>query len=140
MANVRRGHEGDYDPVIALWVDAGLGQPTDDEWRAITIGPTARLLVATEDREVVGAAVVSFDGWRGYIYHVAVAASQQRKGVAQDLVAEAERHIRHEGGTRIFAFVSGDNVGGVALCRATGFQSEGDVGFVKDLAEAVVAG
>src|SRR5262245_39313640 len=100
---IRAGHEEDYDPVTALWVGAELGQPTDDEWRAITIGRSAHLLVAEDEGAVAGAAVVSFDGWRGYIYHIAVSPDYQKRGVAKALMAEAERRVRHDGGARIFA-------------------------------------
>jgi ribosomal protein S18 acetylase RimI-like enzyme len=131
--HMRAGHEEDYDAVIALWVGADLGQPTDDEWRAITIGRVARLLVAEEDGVVAGASVVSFDGWRGYIYHIAVSPEYQHRGIAKALMADAERRVRREGGTRIFAIVNGENTAGLALAAAAGYVSDGDVGFVKEL-------
>src|SRR5437879_4968832 len=112
MARIRQGREEDYDAVVKLWVAAGLGQPTDDEWRAITMGHCARLLVAEEESQVLGAAVVGFDGWRAYVYHVTVAPAERSRGIARTLMSAAEQHVRREGGARIFAFVHEANEAG----------------------------
>jgi ribosomal protein S18 acetylase RimI-like enzyme len=133
MWRIRRGREEDYDAVVGLWVNAGLGEPTDDEWRAITIGSCARLLVADEDGRVLGAGVVAFDGWRAYIYHIAVNREERNRGVGRGIIAAAEQHVRHEGGTRMFAFVHQENEAGLALTASSGYVSEGDIGFVKEL-------
>ncbi len=134
MWQIRRGREEDYDAVTAIWEATGLGAPTDDEWRAITIGSGARLLVSVEEGAVIGTSVVAFDGWRAYIYHIAVHPQHQRKGIAHALMAEAERHVRHEGGRRMFAFVNGENTAGMAVLGTFGYESEGDVAFFKELA------
>jgi len=97
------------------------------------MGPSAILLVADDEGVLVGAAVAAYDGWRAYIYHVAVAPSQQRKGIASILMADAERQVYERGARRIYVMVSEDNPSGLALAAATGYEPNRDLVLVKTL-------
>jgi ribosomal protein S18 acetylase RimI-like enzyme len=133
MPTVRPARSEDHDTILRLWETCGLGQTTEDEWRAITSGSPDMLLIAEEDGALVGAIVASFDGWRAFVYHLAVAPEMRRRGIGRVLIEEAERQLKARGARRIFALVNERNTEGIALCVATGYEPEGDVAFVKEL-------
>lgn len=133
MAEIRRASRGDRDAVRRLWDEAGLGATEDQEWTSITEGQGTTLLVAEESGEIVGAAVAAFDGWRAYIYHVAVAPSHQGKGLAKLLMAHSESHLKALGAPRTYVLIGESNAAGFALSAAMGFEPEGDVALVKQM-------
>jgi ribosomal protein S18 acetylase RimI-like enzyme len=134
MWQIRAARPEDHDAVISLWEDDGLGRTTENEWQAIVGGACASLFVAEEDGVILGAGVTAFDGWRAYIYHVAVARSHRRRGVARSLMSEGEAKLRKLGARLVFALVNDRMTDGLALCAAAGYELEGDVAFVKTLA------
>jgi len=119
--------------VLRLWDEAGLGATDDQEWISLTEGHGTTLLVAAESGEVVGSAVAAFDGWRAYIYHVAVAPSYRGKGLAKLLMRHSESHLKDLGALRTYVLVGESNVAGIALSAAMGFEPEGDVALVKQI-------
>ncbi len=132
MTVIRRAQEHDHDALIDLWIDAGLGRASEEEWDALIAHPTAVVLVAADDEEVVGSAIASFDGWRAYIYHVAVTGPRQHGGVAKALMQEAEDYLFREGAGSIYVMVHQDNTAGLALSGAMGYLPEGDLVLVKE--------
>ena len=133
MAEIRRASRGDREAVLRLWEEAGLGATDDQQWTSITEGQGTTLLVAEENGAVVGSAVAAFDGWRAYIYHVAVAPSHQGRGLAKLLMAHSESHLKALGAPRTYVLVSESNAAGFALSAAMGFEPEGDVALVKQI-------
>ena len=133
MPQIRRAQQQDHDAVERLWEAVGLGRTSEEEWRAITAGSGATLLVAEEGDEVIGTAVTAFDGWRAYVYHVAVTPAQQQRGVARALMEAGEDVVRRQGARRIYALVHEENTAGLALCASSGYEPEGDIAFVKEL-------
>lgn len=135
MWEVRPARQEDHDAVVRLWESSGLGRTTEAEWKAIVGGTCASLLVAAEGGAVIGAAVAAYDGWRAFLYHVAVSPGQRRRGVAAALMDAAEKTLRGQGAGRIFALVNERMTDGLALCAAGGYEPEGDLAFVKSLAD-----
>lgn len=138
MAHIRPAREEERDQILELWDDAGLGLTTAPEWNAITAGPGARVFVAELDGEVIGTAIAAFDGWRAYIYHVAVAQDHRGEGIAQQLMSEGERILRARGANRVYLLVNENNTAGIALSASMGYEPEGDVAFVKEVAPVLV--
>ncbi len=136
MATIREATMADHDAVLALWSAAGFGATTEEEWNAVLTGNSATPLVAEEGGRLVGAAVASFDGWRAYIYHVAVAPEQRRQGLARQLMEASEQRLRQRGARRVYALVNGDNTPGLALAAVSGYMPEGDVVMEKELGSA----
>ena len=133
MPEFRAAHTEDRESVNKLWQAGDMVTASDDQWRAITSNGCARLLVAEEDGVIVGAAIAAYDGWRAFIYHVAVAPQHRRHGLATALLSEAEGEVRQRGADRIFALVHESRTEGLALCAASGYEMEGDRAFVKNL-------
>ena len=140
MAEIRPAQAADHDQTLRLWRDAGLGTMTEAEWHAVIASPTSILLVAEEDAAIVGAAIAAFDGWRAYIYHVTVAPSYRRRGLARALMSGAETLLAQAGAQRVFAMVHQENPAGLALSAIMGYEPEGEVILVKELEEVLSAG
>ena len=132
MTEIRRAQLADHDALVALWVDAGLGRMTEEEWNSIIVHPAAVILVAADGEEIVGSVIASFDGWRAHIYHVAVASNQRHRGVAKALMRKAEEHLFREGAGSIYVMVHQQNRGGLALSVAMGYVHDGELVLLKE--------
>jgi len=129
--DIRAARTSDREAVQALWASAGLDPASDREWDVLVAGGCASLLVADDGGQILGAAVVAYDGWRAFVYHLAVSAEARRQGVGSALMAEAERTLRQKGARLIFALVNERMTDGLALLAASGYEPDGDLAFVK---------
>ena len=124
---VRRALPGEHDQMVALWAEAGLAVPTEDEWSVLAADNTSVLLAAEAGDRLLGCAVAAFDGWRAYIYHVAVTPEARHEGVAHALMSAAEAHLREAGAKYVFVMVPESNTDGLALAASIGYLPEGDI-------------
>ena len=136
-AKIRPADGADSEAVQRLWESVGLTRAAPDEWDALVSGETSAVLLAVDKSEVVGTAIASFDGWRAYIYHVAVAPAQRAHGLGHQLMAEAEQYLLSAGARYVYVMVNQDNADGIALAAEAGYLPEGDIGLVKRLATRV---
>jgi len=130
---IRRAGPDDRDAVLKLWQSAGLSGADEAEWQTLTQGSAARLLVSHEGEQLAGTAVVAYDGWRAYIYHVAVAPFTRGHGLGKALMAEAEAYLLSQGARRAYVEVNEANTAGLALCTVSGYEPEGEIALVKEL-------
>lgn len=131
MPTIRRASSDDHDALVELWVEAGFGRLGEDEWSVLIAHPAAVVFVAERDGAVVGTAVATFDGWRAYLYHVAVDPLARRSGVARALMDEAAQHLFGEGARSIYVTVDQDNTAGLALSAGAGFLPAGEIVLVQ---------
>ena len=124
----------DVSAIQELWDASGLGRAERDEMEALMGSPTAAVLVAPHDGAIVGTVVATFDGWRAYIYHLAVAEADRTRGVGHRLLVEAERYLTSAGARYVYVTVHQDNTEGLALVGATGYEPEGEIVLTKQLA------
>ena len=54
-------------------------------------------MMADTEGEFSGAAVASYEGWRAYVYHVAVVSSFHRQGIGHALLTQAEEYLTEAG-------------------------------------------
>lgn len=110
--------------VIALWRDCGLLRPWNDPRRDIArklaVQPEL-FLVGEAGGRPVASAMAGFDGHRGWIYYLAVAPHEQRRGHGRRMVAEAERLLAERGCPKLNLMVRGDNVQAIGFYRAMGY-------------------
>ena len=114
----------DGDALRALWEEAGFRSLGDDERslaRLVRRNP-GLALVATEAGRIVGSALGAWDGRRGWIYHVATAASHRRGGVARRLVEQVEGALRDLGAPKVNVLVRSDSDGGPELWKELGYK------------------
>ena len=92
-------------------------------------------LVAEDDRQIVGTVIGGFDGRRGLVYHLAVAESRRRQGIADALMSELEKRLIAKGAIRAYLVVHAENAEARALYEKLNWTwLEPDVVYAKDIA------
>jgi hypothetical protein len=124
----------EVESIQRLWDECGLGRAEPDEIDALMENATTAVLVAIAGNDAIGTAIASFDGWRAYIYHVAVAPGARRSGLGHRLIAEAERYLKSAGARYVYVTVQEQNTEGLSLVGATGYLPEGEIVLTKRLA------
>ncbi len=114
----------DGDALRALWQACGFRSLGDDD---LGLARYARrnpglALVAAESGRVIGSALGAWDGRRASIYHVAVAESHRRRGIATQLVDRVEAGLRDLGSPEARINVGEDNAAGRAFWKARGYE------------------
>jgi ribosomal protein S18 acetylase RimI-like enzyme len=106
---VRQFRMNDYPDVASLWHDAGLEFRPGDEPRGIRVkskrDPEFFLVAENEKGTIVGTVIGGWDGRRGWIYHLGVSPSHQRRGVATMMLAELERRMKRKGVVKVNGIV-----------------------------------
>jgi ribosomal protein S18 acetylase RimI-like enzyme len=120
---VRSFRPSDGDGLRALWAAAGFRSLGDDDasLAAFADRNPGLLLVAVEGDSVVASALGGWDGRRGWIYHVATAASHRRRGIASDLVRRIETRLRELGAPKVNVIIRDGNDDGTAFWEALGY-------------------
>ena len=134
---VRSYEARDEADVIALWREAFPNDPPRNEptlviRRKLTVQPEL-FLVGELAGAVVAAVVAGFDGFRGWINHLAVAPEHRRKGFGRALVSEAEARLRNLGCPKVNLQVRASNAGVAEFYRRLGYQVEERISFGKSL-------
>ena len=135
---VRSYEARDETAVIALWREAFQDDPPRNApelviRRKLTVQPEL-LLVGELAGTVVAAVVAGFDGFRGWIHHLAVAPEHRSQGFGRALVFEAEARLRTLGCPKVNLQVRASNAGVAEFYRRLGYQVEERLSFGKDLA------
>jgi ribosomal protein S18 acetylase RimI-like enzyme len=125
----------DGDALRALWTAAGFRLLGDDD---LGLARLARrnpglVLVAAEGTRVVGSALGTWDGHRGWIYHVATAPSHRRQGIATRLIDQVEAGLRALGCPKVNVMVREDSDGGAEFWASRGYEPHSSVQFGKEL-------
>ena len=120
---IRAFKRSDGEALRRMWSHAGLDSTGDDDasLRRFAERNPGLLLVATQEKEIVGSALGAWDGRRGWIYHVAVAPEQRRSGLGTRLIREVEGKLRGLGATRVNAIVRDDNPSAVLFWESAGY-------------------
>ena len=84
-------------------------------------------LVAEDSERIVGCVLGAWDGRRGWINHLAVAPSHQRKGVGASLIRELERRLAEKGATKVNAQVYKWNTKSLEFFKVAGYEIHSDL-------------
>jgi len=104
----------DYESVYKLWesmekgVNVGRSDMPAEIEKKISRDPDL-FLIAEADDCIIGSVMGGFDGRRGLIYHLAVAAPFREMGVGSRLMDEVEARLRAKGCLKCFLLVKNDN-------------------------------
>ncbi|HVJ44151.1 MAG TPA: GNAT family acetyltransferase [Dongiaceae bacterium] len=86
----------DFTALVALWDEAGLNKTHNEPARDIAkmcASPNCQIYLGTIDEKVVATIMVGHDGHRGWIYRLAVAEAERRKGYGAELMELAENWL-----------------------------------------------
>jgi ribosomal protein S18 acetylase RimI-like enzyme len=135
---IRSFQARDEPVVVALWRAAFPGDPAWNEPATVIrrkLSVQADLFfVGVIDGKIVAAVMAGFDGFRGWIYHLAVDPAHQRKGCGGAMMREAEARLRRLGCTKVNLQVRRSNQEVVAFYEAIGFGVEDRISMGKRLA------
>ena len=104
----------DYEQVFALWgsiekgVRTGRSDTPAEIEKKLARDPDL-FLVADADGRIVGSVIGGFDGRRGIVYHLAVAAAYRGHGIGSRLMDELEFRLRAKGCLKCYLLVTSDN-------------------------------
>jgi ribosomal protein S18 acetylase RimI-like enzyme len=120
---IREYRPRDIDELTRLWAEAGIDTSDDAaSMKQLAERNPGLLLVATQEKAVIGSALGAWDGRRGWIYHVAAAKDQRRSGVATRLVREVEERLRKRGARKVNIVVRDDNPSAALFWEAAGYE------------------
>jgi len=104
----------DYASVRRLWegmekgVEIGRSDAPQEIEKKISRDPDL-FIVAEENGEIIGSVVGGYDGRRGLLYHLAVAASHRQRGVGGQLLEMIESRLRAKGCLKCYLMVTPNN-------------------------------
>ena len=79
-------------------------------------------LVAQAGDEIIGSVIGGFDGRRGLVYHLAVAAAFRGLGIGSRLMDELELRLREKGCLKCYLLVTRDNPEAEEYYQRRGWQ------------------
>lgn len=125
---VRQFGLGDWDAARAIW-DAtdGMSAPTREEVEHKLERDPQLFVVAEREGELVGVAMGTYDGRRGFVFRLAVAPNERGKGIGSALVTELERRFEAMGVTKVRVLVFRTNGTARSFWEAQGYQAAEDV-------------
>jgi ribosomal protein S18 acetylase RimI-like enzyme len=138
---IREYRPVDGNALRELWRSSGFRLLGDDDAGLATYvarNPGLFFVAVTESvagERIVASAMGAWDGRRGWIYHVATAASHRRTGIAAALVARIEKGLLDVGAKRVNVLVRDENEGAEAFWTAVGYDHAASSQFAKNLRE-----
>jgi N-acetylglutamate synthase len=117
----------DYDAVIRLWLEVGLpakprGRDSKKELCRLAKKDASLFLVAETEGKVVGTALGTHDGRKGWINRVAVLPAFRRRGLAGRLVGELEGKFRELGLEVMACLIEEENQASMELFKKMGYE------------------
>ena len=133
---IRPYRSNDEDAVVALWVACQLigplNNPHQDIVRKLRVNPEW-FLVGELDGRIVATCMMGYEGHRGWINYLAVAPEYQRRGIARQIMDEAERLLREAGCPKINLQVRTANAQVIEFYKSIGFNVDAVVSMGKRL-------
>jgi ribosomal protein S18 acetylase RimI-like enzyme len=134
---IRPFRKEDSKAVIVLWSSVFKNDPPWNEPSRIIEKKSAYqaelFLVGTCDKNVIATVLGGYDGFRGWIYHLAVAAQFQRRGVAKLMMAAIEEKLKELGCIKINLQIRSSNQDVINFYRKLGYTIEDHISMGKHL-------
>ncbi|MBI2126032.1 MAG: GNAT family N-acetyltransferase [Thaumarchaeota archaeon] len=115
----------DYQEIVSLWKKVGLaekGENTKEDLIEQQKVAKDLFLVYEVDGKIAGTVIGGWDGWRAWIYRIAVAPEYQRKGIGSKLILEITKRLSSKGGKRFRALIMSHNDPSKSMFQKTGFK------------------
>lgn len=122
----------DVPAVLELWAGARSDHASTsdrlEDVEALLADSPAALLVAETEREIVGALIAGWDGWRGNMYRLAVRDGRRRQGIGLALVRAGEDYLRQCGVRRVTALVAFEDEAAGGFWESAGYPRDREIG------------
>ena len=115
----------DYDKVIKLWISCGLIKSDKQATRQQLSSFLERgIFLVRKDKAgtISGTVMGGWDGWRGWIYKLAVAEEERREGIGTQLLNEIASRLHNSGATIVRAYIENENEASLALFDKLGYE------------------
>ncbi|QPK64285.1 GNAT family acetyltransferase [Methylomonas sp. LL1] len=134
---IRPFQTADRNAVIRLWDECGLLRPWNDPDRDIErklgVQPELFLVGIDAEQNVIATAMVGFDGHRGWVNYLAVAADKRRLSLGRQLMNEAERLLTARGCPKLNLQVRTGNLDVLEFYRKLGYVQDDVISLGKRL-------
>lgn len=136
LMQIRSFQPADAPAVVALWQACGLTRPWNDPGKDIARKLTEQpelFFVGTIGGVLMATAMVGYDGHRGWVYYLAVAAGHRQRSHGRALMDEAERRLVAIGCPKINLLVRSSNAAVIDFYRGLGYTQDDSVSLGKRL-------
>ncbi len=136
VVRVRPFEDADEAQVVALWRACGLTRPWNDPHQDIARKLQVQrelFLVLEEGGRIVASVMAGYEGHRGWVNYLAVAAEHRRGGLGARLMQEVEQRLLALGCPKINLMVRSANTEVVAFYRALGYAQDEVIALGKRL-------
>jgi ribosomal protein S18 acetylase RimI-like enzyme len=124
---IRPYHPDDEKEVIDLWQDCHLASPQNnprsDIQRKLKVNPEW-FLIGILEGNLVASCMAGYDGHRGWINYLAVLPAYRHRGIATQVLKEAERRLRAAGCPKINLQIRETNTHTIQFYERIGFQRD----------------
>jgi len=129
---IRRLTIDDYDEIVKLWSTAGLpfkpkGRDSKKAIEAQMGTPPNLFLGAYKGDRLVGVALLTCDGRKGWVNRLAVDPEYRHCGIAKALIAESEKIFKEHGITVFCSLIDDDNSVSKELFKKCGYVEHHDI-------------
>jgi ribosomal protein S18 acetylase RimI-like enzyme len=125
--NIRKFRDSDKTALISLWQNVFPDDPPHNEPSRVInmkLAVDDLIIIAESGGELIGACMAGYDGHRGWLYAVAVAPSQRRKGIGEKLVKFAMQTLKQLGCIKVNLQIRSTNIEVAAFYKSLGFSAE----------------
>ncbi len=116
----------DIPGMVGLWREYWREQPYESNLRSKIELDTDSVYVAEVDRQIVGTIIGGFDGWRGWMYRLAVMSNHQNRGIATHLIKEMQRRLKSRGAKCVSGMISPSNEKMYHILHKMGYRERED--------------
>ncbi len=132
---IRSYSEYDFDSVVALWKDVFSEDPFwNDPHKVIhnklKIQPEL-FLVGIFENQLIATVMGGFDGFRGWVYHLAVTPNKRRRGFGKKMMETLEKRLIELGCPKINLQVRESNPDVVEFYESLGYKVEDRISMGK---------
>ena len=139
---IRTFRSGDRTAVIQLWENTFPDDPYWNDPDDIILRKIARqddlFLVGLIREEVVAATLAGYDGFRGWIYHLAVDQNYQRQGIGLLMMKKVEETLLKMGCIKINLQIRSSNQDVINFYKSIGYSIEDHISMGKLLISNII--
>lgn len=126
--SIKKAKEADIASMLELWrTIPGLREDNEKSLQAFIRRNPSTCMVLKDGRQLIGTVLGGFDGYRGYIYHLAVHPDYRNRGYGKALFSAVARELKILGAPKAHLFVFRDNQSAITFYQGLGGEQRQDI-------------